>query len=201
MSSEPPDDSPPKAGFWEALARDRELYDEEGGWVLHLGFWAGATYRLGARAREIKNPPLQLLARCATGVMSLPWRAVFGVVIPTNVEIGPGLRIPHPRNIIVYPGTRIGRDCSLYQETTIGKGPVPGVPELGDEVIVFPGARVLGGVRVGERARIGANVVVSTNVAPDSSVSVARATVVDGSRIDRIRQRRDSEPSDGNGRG
>ena len=173
-----------------ALRRDAELYAKEGRWYAHPGFWAGATYRLGAFARTIEARPLRLALRAVAGSLALPWRALRGVHIPSNAEIGPGLRLPHPQNIVIHPHTKLGEDCSVYQDVTLGKGSVPGLPRIGDRVMVFPGARVLGGIEVGDEARLGANVVLTTNVGPKSLVSTAPPRVVSGDAAERLARAR-----------
>ena len=176
--------------LFAALRRDATLYAKEGRWYAHPGFWAGATYRLGAFARSLPRGPLRTGARVVAGLAALPWRVVRGVQIPSNADIGPGLRLPHPQNIVIHPHTVLGEDCSVYQDTTLGKGSVPGLPRAGDRVMFFPGARVLGGVLVGDDARLGANVVVTTNIAPRSLVSTQPPRVVDGAAADRLARAR-----------
>lgn len=176
--------------FVDALRRDAQLYAKEGRWYAHPGFWVGATYRLGAFARSIRPRPAQLGLRAFAGALAMPCRVVLGVHIPSNARIGPGLRIPHPQNIVIHPDTELGEDCSVYQDVTLGKGSVPGVPRIGDRVMVFPGARVLGGVDVGDDARLGANVVVTTNIPPKSLVSTAPPRVVSGDAAERLARAR-----------
>lgn len=180
-----------------SLRRDATLYAKEGRWYTHPGFWAGATYRLGAFARTLPRGPVRMGARSATGLLALHWRIIRGVHIPPNAVIGPGLRLPHPQNIVIHPQTVLGEDCSVYQETTLGRGSVPGLPTIGDRVMLFPGSRVLGGVSVGDDARLGANAVVTTNVGPRSLVSTHPPRVVGGQAADRLARARDPAPGDG----
>lgn len=71
--------------------------------------------------------------------------------------------IPHPVGSVIS-ASRIGRNCSLIAAVTIGLRNSADFPTLGDEVYVGAGARILGGVSVGDRARIGANAVVVKDV-------------------------------------
>ena len=165
-----------------ALRGDVAIYARDGGkpWWARAGFWAGATYRVGASAH---HAPAELRwgLLAVHRLLAVPWRLFKGVHIPHDAAIGPGLRIPHPQNILIAPGAVLGRDCSVYHDVTLGRGSRPGVPSLGDRVMLFPGSRVLGGVRIGDDARIGANAVVQRHVPPGASVATPACRVVPAS--------------------
>lgn len=100
------------------------------------------------------------------------WSAVSGAEIPLNSSrIAGGLLIPHPNGVVVHPEAVIGPNCLVFQQVTIGTGPKPGVPRLGGNIDVGPGAKILGGVTVGDHAVIGANAVVLNDV-PAGAVAV-----------------------------
>ena len=106
------------------------------------------------------------------------WSVVTGADIPVNTNaIGGGLLMPHPNGVVVHPDVEIGPNCTLFQQVTLGTGPKPGVPRLGGHVDVGPGARVLGGVVIGEGAVIGANSVVLSDI-PPGGVAVGIPAVV-----------------------
>lgn len=121
-----------------------------------------------ARARGTR---LGLLASKVAVLRHRFWSMVTGADIPLNSTIEGGFYIPHPNGIVVHPATRIGPNCLLFQQVTLGTGPRPGTPVLGGHVEVGPGAKILGGVRIGDHARIGANAVVLTDV-PRGAVAV-----------------------------
>lgn len=100
------------------------------------------------------------------------WSAVTGAELPLNAaRIAGGLLMPHPNGVVVHPEAEIGPNCLLFQQVTIGTGPRPGVPKLGGNVDVGPGAKILGGVTIGDHAVIGANAVVLSDV-PAGAVMV-----------------------------
>jgi serine O-acetyltransferase len=156
---------------FDNIRADMKVYETEGGWYGQLGFYITATYRFGHWARKIKSPPLRLGARVAHGAMATPWRFFRNVVIPAGAEIGPGLRMVHPQSILIPPGSKIGAGCSIYQEVTLGTGSAPGVPEVGDNVMLFVGAKLLGGIEVGDDVHVGANAVVTKSVPDGATVS------------------------------
>jgi serine O-acetyltransferase len=80
------------------------------------------------------------------------------------------LLIPHPNGIVIHPEAKIGVNCLIFQQVTIGGG-AHGFPEIAGRVDFGAGAKVLGSVRIGAQARIGANAVVLRDV-PSGAVAV-----------------------------
>ncbi len=103
--------------------------------------------------------------------MATPWRFFRNVHIPAGAEIGPGLRMVHAQSILVLPGSKIGSGCSIYHEVTLGTGHEPGAPTVGDNVMLFAGSKVLGGIEVGNDVQVGANAVVTKNVPEGATVA------------------------------
>ncbi len=85
---------------------------------------------------------------------------------------GGGIYFEHYSCIAITKGALIGRNITLFQGTTIGKnygGSKYGYPIVGDNVIVFAGAKIIGSIKVGNNVIIGANSVVVNDV-PDNCV-------------------------------
>ena len=99
------------------------------------------------------------------------WSVVCGADIPLNSRFGGGLMLPHPNGVVIHPGVILGPNCMLFQQVTLGMGPTVGLPRLGGHVDVGAGAKILGGVVVGDHAKIGANAVVLCDV-PDFGTAV-----------------------------
>ena len=101
---------------------------------------------------------------------------LFGLEIAMRSEIGPGLYLPHTVGTVLS-AERIGARATIFQNVTLGAKEVDfgftaeKRPVLGDDVLVGAGAKVLGGVRLGQRVKIGANAVVLKDV-PDDSIAV-----------------------------
>ena len=89
----------------------------------------------------------------------------FGLDIVPTVPIGPGLYIAHPVGTVVM-ARGLGRNVSLITAITIGMRNSQQFPLIGNNVTIGAGARVLGGIVVGDGATIGANAVVITDVPP-----------------------------------
>ena len=79
--------------------------------------------------------------------------------------------MPHPNGIVFHPKARIGPNCLIFQQVTIGvtrAGQTP--PIIGAHVDIGAGAKVLGSVRIGDHAVIGANAVVLKDVPAGATV-------------------------------
>jgi serine O-acetyltransferase len=96
----------------------------------------------------------------------------YGIEIAPRTQIGPGLFIGHFGGILVSNAAKIGRNCNLSHEVTIGlssRGERVGVPTIGDNVYIGPGAKIFGAITIGNNVAIGANAVVTHDV-PDNAV-------------------------------
>ena len=86
--------------------------------------------------------------------------------------------LPHGMaGIFISGGAKIGRNCVIFQQVTIGSNTLAdsqgiGAPEIGDNCYIAAGAKVIGNVKVGNNTRIGANTVVYKDV-PDNSIVVS----------------------------
>jgi serine O-acetyltransferase len=106
------------------------------------------------------------------------WTVVSGADIPLTCQIGGGLLIPHPNGIVIHPDAKIGVNCLIFQQVTVGKARnCSDAPQIGGHVDIGAGAKILGPVQIGAHSRIGANAVVTRNVEEDSSV-VAYASAI-----------------------
>lgn len=83
--------------------------------------------------------------------------------IPENV-FGPGLAIVHYGTIVVNEQARVGANCRIHVDTNIGaSGGGDKAPQLGDNVYLAPGVKIVGDVRIASNTVIGANAVVNTS--------------------------------------
>lgn len=84
-------------------------------------------------------------------------------------NIGWNLFIQHGFSTMVSPHS-IGENCHINQQVTIGYSWAEKSPTIGNGVMIFSGAKVLGDITIGDNAIIGANAVVIKNVAEDEIV-------------------------------
>lgn len=94
---------------------------------------------------------------------------LFGIEVTPRCEIGPGLMLPHTHGTVIG-ASRVGCNATIFQGVTLGAKFADLVfdaaqrPTLGDNVIVGAGAKVLGGIVIGNDAKVGANAVVLHSV-------------------------------------
>lgn len=100
----------------------------------------------------------------------------LGFTIPPNV-FGPGLSIAHYGSIVVNGNVRVGKNCRIHSATNIGEGNGKS-PTLGDNVYVGPGAKVFGGITIGNNVAIGANAVLFIDVPDNVTVGGVPAKVI-----------------------
>jgi len=123
--------------------------------------------------------PLALLFRRWAVLRHRFWSAVSGADIPLNSQIEGGLLLPHPNGVVIHPAAKIGPNCLLFQQVTLGTRGGTEAPVLEGHVDVGAGAKLLGGIRVGAHAQIGANAVVLNDLPPcKKSVGMA-ARIID----------------------
>jgi len=91
----------------------------------------------------------------------------YGIEIPYTARIGRHVVIEHQHGIVIHGASVIGDGCILRQGVTLGNRRLDRpleAPVLGQRVNVGAGAKILGGVHVGDGASIGANAVVVDDV-------------------------------------
>lgn len=101
----------------------------------------------------------------------------YNLVIGLNSKIGKGIKMYHPMNIVIGDGSIIGNNCTIYQGVTLGQNK-GGYPTIKNNVIIYPGAKIIGNITIGNNAIIGANAVVVKDVADNQIVAGVPARVV-----------------------
>jgi serine O-acetyltransferase len=107
-----------------------------------------------------------------------------GCMIPESVNFEAVPSLPHGlHGIFISQGAVIGAGCVIFQQVTIGSNTLrdtrrPGAPMLGRNVYIGAGAKIIGGVTVGDGARIGAGCVVAQDIPPGATVVAERPRVI-----------------------
>jgi serine O-acetyltransferase len=149
--------------------------------LTYAGFHALLAYRVAHRLRLWHVP---LLPR----VLSQLARWLTGIEIHPAAKIGTGFFIDHGMGVVIGETAEIGDYVTLFQGVTLGgTGREHGKrhPTLGNHVVVGAGAKILGGIRVGDNVKIGANSVVLKSVPANSTVIGVPARIIkmEGERI------------------
>lgn len=134
--------------------------------LLYPGFHALLFYRIAHFFSDIK---LKFIAR----LISQLARFLTGIEIHPGAIIGKRLFIDHGMGIVIGETTTIGDNCTIYHGVTLGgtgKDKYKRHPDLGNNVVVGCGAKVLGPIKIGNNVKIGANAVVLKEVPNNSTV-------------------------------
>lgn len=135
------------------------------------GFYAVAVHRI---AHELHGLGVPLLPRLISELA----HQKTGVDIHPGAQIGRSFAIDHGTGIVIGETSVIGNGVKLYQGVTLGALSVKKSlaqkkrhPSIGDNVVIYAGATVLGGeTAVGHDSIIGANAWLTESVAPFSVV-------------------------------
>lgn len=130
----------------------------------------------------LRHPPLRAMAWFRFGtvmwvlrVPGLPgWTQrrllrLYGLELLPSADIAGGLYIAHPVGCVLV-AERIGSDVTVIGQVTFGTRTDNRWPIIGDRTFVGAGARVLGGITLGDGATVGANAVVVRDVAAGTTV-------------------------------
>jgi serine O-acetyltransferase len=137
------------------------------------GLHAIGIYRFGKWLRK-KNIFLRIVLEPVYLILFHRIRSKWGIAIPRSADIGAGFYIGHYGGITISGYARIGKNVNISQLVTIGvsgRGEKRGVPIIGDDVYIAPGAKIFGKIRVGNNVKIGANAVVHKDI-PDNAIVV-----------------------------
>ncbi len=102
----------------------------------------------------------------------------LGFSIPINT-IGPGLAIVHYGTIVISPFCRIGANCRIHAGVNVGS--TSGKSEsakIGNNVYLGPGAKIIGGISIGDNVVVAAGAVVVRSVDSDVTVGGVPAVVI-----------------------
>ncbi|WP_100656483.1 serine O-acetyltransferase [Alteromonas flava] len=152
------DDLRYKREFWQAQgfepSRIRVLMSD--------GTSANVLYRMTSWFQRYKLIPFSFLCQWFNKVIN-------GCVIGAGATFGKGLILMHPVGIVVNSkvigGERVIIESGVVIGDEKGKAPV-----IGNDVFIGAGAKIVGGVRVGNNVKIGANAVVVKDVEDDLTV-------------------------------
>ena len=144
----------------------------EGRWW-EFGFWALLCYRFGRWRYKIRPRIVRLPFSVLYKIYYHVIQVLTGIEFPCEVEVGRNFRIDHHSGIIVSGYARFGDNCVIRQGVTVGlKDPKdPKAPQIGNDVDIGAGAKLLGDIHIGDNVSIGANAVVLEDV-PSNSIAV-----------------------------
>jgi serine O-acetyltransferase len=124
--------------------------------LLTDGTTAMVLYRLMQWSRRYSAWPLEMIFNKLNAVLC-------NCIIGRGAEIGPGFVLIHSTGVVINSAVRAGRGLHIEHQVTIGAERRT-APLLGDNVFIGAGAKIIGGVSIGDGVRVGANAVVLQDV-------------------------------------
>lgn len=100
----------------------------------------------------------------------------LGIQIPYTTDIKDGFSIHHYNCIVIHGKAKIGKNFNIRHGVTVGDIESK-VPIIGDNVYVGAGAKIIGGITIGNNVKIGANSVVTKDV-PDNCTVVGYNKII-----------------------
>lgn len=134
--------------------------------ILYQGFHVLVYYRI---AHFFYYHRFYFIAR----LISQLGRFLTGIEIHPGAKIGRRLFIDHGMGIVIGETTTIGNDCTIYHGVTLGgtgKDKYKRHPDLGNNVMVGCGAKILGPIKIGNNVKIGSNSTILSNVEDNKTV-------------------------------
>ena len=110
-----------------------------------------------------------------------------GIDIHPGAQIGSHFTIDHGTGVVIGETCIIGNNVKLYQGVTLGAKsfpldedgkPIKGIPRhpiLGNDVIVYSNATILGRITIGDGATVGGNIWVTENVPAGAKIVQTKA--------------------------
>jgi serine O-acetyltransferase len=128
----------------------------------HLPLRAMAWYRLACWAKLRGIPGLP-------GYVQRRLLRHYGLELSPGNHIAGGLYIAHPVGCTLA-ADRIGANVTVVADVTFGARNEYEWPRIGNDVFIGAGARIIGGIEIGDGALVGANAVVVKDVPAGGTV-------------------------------
>lgn len=127
--------------------------------ITHGGAQISCCYRIYKACVFKKRRILSFLFRIVYNHLCVK----YGCDIPSKVNIGAGLCLPHPNGVVINSGVSIGKNVTILGGTVLGHTE-KGIPTVEDGAYIGANACIIGNVVIGHDSIIGAGSVVTKDV-------------------------------------
>lgn len=142
--------------------------------LVHVGYHSMIFYRFYHFFYKIKIYPISYLLYYLSKIL-------FSTDIHPAAEIEPGVVIDHAIGTVIGSTAAVGTGTLIYHGVTLGARKLTSGkrhPDVGRNVVIGAGAKILGPIKIGDFAKIGANSVVLDDVPEGATVVGIPARVV-----------------------
>ena len=156
----------------------QDLRNYQGDWGAQ-GFWAMMVYRFGQWRYGIKNAIIRKLCSFIYKFLYKLVQIITGIELPCEAVVGDNFLIDHFGGIVISGYAKFGDNCRIRNGVVVGLKNVsdPCAPQIGNNVDIGSGAKLLGQIKIGNNVSIGANSVVLIDV-PDNAIAVGVPAVI-----------------------
>lgn len=137
--------------------------------MIYLTYPGVIALRRHRRAHKLWLKGYKNLSR----LISARTRRITGIDIHSAAQIGHGVFIDHGSGTVIGETSVIGDNCVLYHGVTLGANTFEKVdrhPKLGNNVIVFANATILGPIKIGDHSIVAAGAVVVKDAPANSKL-------------------------------
>ena len=99
-------------------------------------------------------------------ILSMIQKQYCGCEIYYSSEIGNNFLLVHGLGTVIGSNVKIGDNCTIYHNVTIGTryDTDKYKPQIGNNVIIYSGAKIIGNIKIGNNVVIGTNAVVTKDI-------------------------------------
>ncbi len=155
-----------------------DLRSHNGNWGAQ-GFWALVVYRFGRWRYTIRPALLRKPFSLIYKVLYKFVQIITGIELPCEVTLGANFIIDHFGGIVISGYAKFGDNCRIRNGVVVGlkRSSEPCAPQIGSNVDIGAGAKLLGAITIGNNVFVGANAVVMIDV-PDNSIVVGVPAII-----------------------
>lgn len=156
----------------------QDLANYQGDWAAQ-GFWVMLVYRFGQWRYTIKNSIIRKLFSFVYKFFYKLIQIITGIELPCETKIGQNFLIDHFGGIVISGYAKFGDNCRIRNGVVVGLKNVnePCAPQIGNNVDIGAGAKLLGNIKIGNNVHIGANSVVLIDI-PDNAIAVGVPAII-----------------------
>jgi serine O-acetyltransferase len=133
--------------------------------LMHRGLQASIFYRF---YNMLWRKGFKNIARLLMNINTF----ISGAEIHPAATIKEGIRIHHTSGVVIGYGAYLDRQVTLFSDVVLGerggKDKSGHYPKIEKNTTIYSGAKIVGGITIGENSIVGANCVLASNLPPFS---------------------------------